>query len=40
VGHLDDGRHNGAVIFVGGNVAHKGLVDLELVNAEFFQIAQ
>ncbi len=38
--HLDDGLHDGAVVGVGVDVAHEGLVDLERVQREALEVAQ
>ena len=40
VGHLDDGLDNAGVLLVVGQALDKRLVDLELADAEAFQIAQ
>ena len=39
-GQTNDGTHNGFVVRVGGDVTHKRLVNLELVNLEPFEVAQ
>ena len=39
-GHADDGAHNGFVVGVVGDVAHEGLVDLDLVDLKLLQITQ
>mmetsp|Transcript_20721 Transcript_20721/g.38883 ORF Transcript_20721/g.38883 Transcript_20721/m.38883 type:complete len:265 (-) Transcript_20721:52-846(-) len=40
LGHADDGIDDGAVLGVLGQVAHEGLVDLELADAELLQMAE
>ena len=37
---LDDGHHDGLVVCIAMDVAHEGLVDLELVNLETLEVAQ
>jgi hypothetical protein len=36
----DDGAHDGGVVGVGQHVAHKGLVDLELIQRQALEVAQ
>jgi len=40
VRHLDDGVHDSGIIRVGSLIAHKRLVDLELVNVKTFEVLQ
>ena len=40
VGHGDDGGDDGRGVGIGGDVVDEGLVDLERVDGEAFQVAQ